>query len=264
MVGVVNVTPDSFSDGGTFLNSTRAIEHCLELNEAGADVVDIGAESSRPGADPVSAEMEKERILPVLQKVRKHLSIPISVDTTKSTVARAVLMEGADVINDISALRSDPEMAQVVSEWKAGVVLMHMRGSPKTMQKMPPSKNILKEISVDLKGAISKALENGIAKDRLVIDPGIGFGKTVEDNLKILNQLQLLKAFKLPVLVGTSRKSFLGKILNQPVKERIWGTAASVALAILRGAHLVRVHDVKEMSQVARVTDTILAERFLD
>lgn len=263
-MGVVNITPDSFSDAGVFSDSNCAAERCLELAGKGADIVDLGGASSRPGAEPVSAEEEAQRVLPVLQKVRQHLSIPISVDTTKSEVAQAALTEGADIINDISAFRFDLEMPRVVSQWRAGVVLMHMRGNPRTMQELPPSRDILEEIGTDLQLAISKGLGEGIPNDRIIIDPGIGFGKTFEDNCRILNRLSFLDRFQLPVLVGTSRKTFLGKILDRPVSERIWGTAASVALAIIRGAHLVRVHDVEEMSQVARVTDAVMAEQMLE
>ena len=263
-MGVVNITPDSFSDAGVFFDSNRAAERCLELAEKGVDIVDLGGESSRPGAEPVSVEEEAQRILPVLQKVRKRLSIPISVDTTKSEVAQAALTEGADIINDISAFRSDPDMPRVVSQWRAGVVLMHMRGNPRTMQELPPSSDVLEEIRTDLQLAISKALGEGIPKDRIIIDPGIGFGKTLEENCRILNRLSFLYGFQLPVLVGTSRKTFLGKILDRRVSDRIWGTAASVALAIVRGAHLVRVHDVEEMIQVARVTDAVMAEQLLE
>jgi dihydropteroate synthase len=263
IMGVVNITPDSFFDGGRFLEDSRAIEHCVSLAEAGADIVDLGGESSRPRAEPVSEQQELERLLPVLREVRKRISVLISVDTCKSAVAREALNEGADIINDISAFRCDPEMPRIVKQWDAGVVVMHMRGTPKTMQDLPLSPDILEEIHTDLGVALSKASENGIAKERIIIDPGIGFGKNLEDNCRILNNLSFLKSFRLPILVGTSRKSFLGKILNRSAGERIWGTAASVAVAILRGAHVVRVHDVTEMKQVVQVTDAILAESLL-
>ncbi len=260
VMGVVNITPDSFFDGGRFFERSKAVERCLQLVESGADIVDLGGESSRPGAEPVSVQEELERVLPVLQEVRKQVPVLISVDTYKSTVAREALKEGADIVNDVSAFRLDPEMPQVVKEWDAGVVLMHMRGTPQVMQEIPPSQDILEEVQTDLQAAVSKASENGIPQESIIIDPGIGFGKTVEDNYKILNELSFLETFDLPVLVGTSRKRFLGSILDIPAQERIWGSAASVAIAIMRGAHIVRLHDVAEMSQVAQITDTILAE----
>ncbi len=263
LMGVVNVTPDSFFDGGRFLERSQAIEHSLSLVEAGADILDLGADSSRPGAEPVPVGEELDRLLPVLQEVRKQVCVPISVDTSKPAVAREALKEGADIVNDITAFRCDPEMPRIVSEWDAGVVLTHMRGTPKTMQERPFSENILEEIQTDLQVAISKACQNGIARERIIIDPGIGFGKNLEDNCRILNRLSFLEGFRLPILIGTSRKSFLGKMLHQPAAERIWGTAASVVVAILRGVHIVRVHDVVEMNQVAQVTDVILAESLL-
>jgi dihydropteroate synthase len=260
VMGVVNITPDSFSDGGRFLERSKAVECCLQLVEGGADIVDLGGESSRPGAEPVSVQEELERVLPVLQEVRKQVPVLISVDTCKSTVAREALKEGADIVNDISAFRLDPEMPQVVKEWDAAVVLMHMRGTPQIMQDIPPSPDILEEVQTDLQAAVSKASESGIPEESIIIDPGIGFGKTVGDNCRILNELSFLETFDLPVLVGTSRKSFLGTILDIPAQERIWGSAASGAIAIMRGAHIVRLHDVAEMSQVAQITDAILAE----
>jgi len=263
LMGVVNVTPDSFFDGGRFLERSQAIEHSLSLVEAGADILDLGADSSRPGAESVPVGEELDRLLPVLQEVRKRVCVPISVDTSKPAVAREALKEGADIVNDITAFRCDPEMPRIVSEWDAGVVLTHMRGTPKTMQERPFSENILEEIQTDLQVAISKACQNGIARERIIIDPGIGFGKSLEDNCRILNRLSFLEGFRLPILIGTSRKSFLGKMLDRPAAERIWGTAASVVVAILRGVHIVRVHDVVEMNQVARVTDVILAESLL-
>lgn len=264
LMGVVNITPDSFYDGGRFFERSKAVERCLQLVESGADIVDLGGESSRPGAEPVTEQEELDRVLPVLQEVRKQVPVPISVDTCKSTVAREALKEGADIVNDVSAFRLDPEMPKVVREWNAAVVLMHMRGTPEVMQEIPPSEDILEEVHADLQTAVSTALENDIPRESVVIDPGIGFGKTVEDNCRILNQLSFLETLDLPVLVGTSRKSFLGTILDIPAEERIWGSAASVAIAIMRGAHIVRLHDVGEMSQVARVTDAILAESCLE
>ncbi len=264
IIGVVNITPDSFSDGGRFLDRSRAVEQCLKLAEAGADILDLGGESTRPGAQPVPGHEEQERILPVLREVRAHIPGPISIDTYKSSVAHEALLEGADIINDVSAFRLDPQMPSVVSRWEAGVILMHMRGTPRNMQQLPPSQNILAEIQEDLKTALESASEHGIPHDRIMLDPGIGFGKTFEDNLKILNQLSFFNSFQLPILVGTSRKSFLAKILDLPAGQRLMGTAASVVVAIMRGAHAVRVHNVEEILQVVQVTDAVLAEGILE
>lgn len=263
LMGIVNITPDSFSDGGRFFEASAAIDRCLELQSQGAAIVDLGAESSRPGAEPVSMETELKRLLPVLKAIRPHLHVMISVDTCKSGVAREVLEAGADIINDISALRFDPAMAEVVSEYRAGLVLMHMRGTPATMQQLPPSPNILAEIRQDLQIAVDRAHHAGIARDRLVLDPGIGFGKTAEDNLKIVNRLDTFAGFQLPIMVGTSRKSFIGKILDRPPDERLIGTIASSVAAIMRGAHIIRVHDVVELKQAVAIVDSILAEKLL-
>lgn len=264
IIGVVNVTPDSFSDGGQFLDRSRAVEQCLKLAEAGADILDLGGESTRPGAQPLPEQEERERILPLLQEVRARIPGPISIDTYKSSLAHEALLEGADIINDVSAFRLDPNMPAVVGRWEAGVILMHMRGTPRNMQQLPPSPNILSEIQGDLKTALESASEHGIPHDRIMLDPGIGFGKTFEDNLKILNQLSFFKSFQLPILVGTSRKSFLGKILDLPVDQRRMGTAASVVVAIMRGAQVVRVHDVEDILQVVKVTDAVLAEGIVE
>ena len=260
LMGVVNITPDSFSDDGFFLEHSRSIEHSLSLVEAGADILDLGAESSRPGAKSITVEEELNRLLPVLQEVRKRVSVPISVDTSKPAVAREALREGADIVNDITAFRGDSEMPTVVNEWDAGVVLTHMRGIPETMQERPFSEDILKDIQTDLQAAVSKAFRYGISRERIVVDPGIGFGKSFEDNCRIVNRLSFMKSLQVPILIGTSRKQFLGKILDKSVTERIWGTAASVVVAILRGVHIIRVHDIVEMNQVALVTDAIISE----
>lgn len=260
VMGVVNVTPDSFSDGGAFGDPARAVDRCLELASEGADILDIGGESSRPGAVPVALSDELRRVLPVVSAVRGQLDIPISVDTYKSAVARAALEEGADVINDISAFRLDPGMPRVVAAYEAGVVLMHMRGVPENMQKMAPSPDIIGEIKTQLEEALAVAYSHRIERDRIVLDPGIGFGKTVDDNLRILNRLSALAAFGFPIMVGTSRKSFLGRILDGDETGRMWGTASSVVVSIVRGAHIVRVHDVRQIRMVAAVADAILSE----
>ena len=261
IMGVVNITPDSFYDGGKFLSTDKAVNQSLALIEQGADLIDLGAESSRPGAQPVSAQQEMDRILPVLSAIRPQVSVPISIDTTKSEVADKALQTGADIINDISAFRFDPKLPRVVANRGAGIILMHMRGNPQNMQKLPPSENILSEIRLDLRQAVATAFQHKIPNDKIVIDPGIGFGKTLADNLKILNRLNFLEEFDLPILVGTSRKSFLGAILELPVERRLLGSAVSVAIAAAKGAHMVRVHDVSEILEVVRVTDSILAEQ---
>jgi dihydropteroate synthase len=258
VVGVLNVTPDSFSDGGWHFQVERAIERAFEIEGEGADVLEIGGESTRPGAAPVSADEELARVLPVLKAISGRLRIPISIDTYKSAVARAALDYGVSIINDVSALRFDPQIADLAAREQAALVLMHMRGEPATMQEVEPSRQIFAEIEADLEAAIKKAEAAGVSRERIIIDPGIGFGKTFEQNLAIINHLYRFEGFGLPIMIGTSRKSFIGRITGRQVSERIFGTAASVAASIIRGVHIVRVHDVKEMVEVARVTDAIL------
>ena len=260
-MAVINVTPDSFSDGGRFLDSRKAVDRCLELAAKGADILDIGGESTRPGVSPVSAARELDRVLPVLEGIRGRTSCLVSVDTYKSQVARAALDAGAHMVNNVGALELDPAVAEIAGKAGAAIVLMHMRGTPRTMQTLPPSPDILKEIERSLGQAVDLAGSHGIARDRIVVDPGIGFGKTVEDNLKVLNRLPRLRRIRLPILVGTSRKSFLGKILDIPVQERLLATAASVVMAVVGGAHIVRVHDLDEMVHALRIADSILGER---
>ncbi|MBI3653854.1 MAG: dihydropteroate synthase [Acidobacteria bacterium] len=261
IVGVLNITPDSFSDGGQYNDPASALDRALEMQAQGADLVEIGGESTRPNATPVPVEAELSRVLPVLKALQGKLTIPISVDTYKSEVARQALDCGASLINDVSALRFDETLAASVAKAGAGLILMHMRGTPATMQKMAPSAELFAEINREMNLAIEKALAYGVPHDRLIFDPGIGFGKTLEQNLAILNHLERFAELHLPIMIGTSRKSFIGKLTGQVVSERIWGTAASVALAIARGAHLVRVHDVKEMKEVAAVADAIIQTR---
>ena len=261
VVGVLNVTPDSFSDGGRFFDETRAVERAMQIESEGADILEIGGESTRPGAAPISAEEESARVIPVLQALAKRLRIPIAIDTTKSEVARAAIDHGAAIINDVSALRFDPGMATVAAAEQAALVLMHMRETPAVMQQIEPSEDIFAEIQIQLSAAVSRAEQAGVARERILIDPGIGFGKTLEQNLAIISRLELLNAMELPLMIGVSRKSFVGRLTGRPENERVFGTAASVAAAIMRGAHLVRVHDVREMAEVARVTDAILNQR---
>jgi dihydropteroate synthase len=257
VAGVLNITPDSFSDGGQNFSLSKAVERALEMEAQGADIIEIGGESTRPGATPVPVEEELQRVLPVLQALQGRLSIPISVDTYKNEVARQALAYGASIINDISALRFDEAIADTITESGAGLILMHMRGEPSTMQKLAPSENIFAEICADMEIAVEKAVSRGVQRQQIIFDPGIGFGKTFEQNLAILNHLDRFVELDLPIMIGTSRKSFIGRITGRPANERIFGTAASVATAILRGAHMVRVHDVQEMVEVSRITDAI-------
>lgn len=260
IMGVVNVTPDSFSDGGRYLDVDRAVARAMELVGGGATIVDIGGESSRPGAEPVSDEVEIARIGPVLERLRSLSDVMISVDTYKAVVADRALKLGADIINDISAFRMDPSMPETVARSCAGVVLMHMRGTPATMQSLPPSPDILQEVKSDLAVALSAARRAGILPDRILLDPGIGFGKTPEDNLRLINQLESLRELGAPVLVGPSRKSFIGKITGAGPADRILATAVVSAIACLRGAHVVRVHDVEEVHEALLLADAIRGE----
>jgi dihydropteroate synthase len=260
VMGVLNITPDSFSDGGSFYSPERAIEHALEMVAEGADIIDIGGESTRPASDFVSAEEELRRVLPVIEKLINQTSIPISVDTTKSSVARAVLAAGAEIINDISALRFDPAIADEVAKAKAGLVLMHSRGTPKTMQQLAPVTDILSEVIGGLHESITVAKQNGVSDEMIAVDPGIGFGKTAEQNVELIVKLDRLVAefAGFPIMIGTSRKSFIGKLLdNASAGERLYGTIASVAASVLKGAHIVRVHDVRATVDAIKVADAI-------
>jgi dihydropteroate synthase len=264
LMGVLNVTPDSFSDGGKFLDVKRAVRHTLAMQRDGADIIDIGAESTRPGSIGISAAQELRRLLPVLEALRGKLKIPISVDTQKSTVAELALGAGAEIVNDISGLRSDPELARVAAQHGVPLILMHMRGSPRTMQKGPFARDVMRDVISGLRKSIAIAKQFGVKQSQIVIDPGIGFGKSYAQNYELLDQLPELAKLGYPLMVGTSRKGFLGATLAQhgkpaPAEERIWGTAATIAASILNGAHIVRVHDVAEMAMVARATDAVLS-----
>lgn len=258
IMGILNVTPDSFSDGGLYLDKASAVERALGMESQGADIIDIGGESTRPGAKAISAKEECGRVIPVIKTLGKRLKIPISIDTTKSEVAQRALDCGASIVNDIMGLKKDPKLAKLAKKYNAAVVLMHIKGTPRTMQKSPKYKELIFEILESLRQSIKIAKEAGICDDKIVVDPGIGFGKTAEHNLQILKRLCELKSLGYPVLVGPSRKSFIGKVLDAGVEDRLFGTAASVAVAILNGANILRVHDVKDMRQVARLTDAIL------
>jgi len=258
VMGILNVTPDSFSDGGLYNAARSAIARAVEMEAEGADIIDIGGESTRPGAPAVSAEEELRRVMPVLEGIKGKLKIPISIDTYKAVVADETLKAGAEIVNDVSGLKFDPALAGVVARHRAALVLMHTRGRPEVMQKLPPSPDILAEIEQSLKESVNLALRSGVAEESIIIDPGIGFGKTVEDNLAIIKHLDRFASFNLPIMIGTSRKTFIGRILGKETGERLMGTAATVAASILRGAHIVRVHDVREMAEVARMTDAII------
>jgi dihydropteroate synthase len=262
-MGVLNVTPDSFSDGGKFFGVKRAVQHALAMQRDGADIVDIGAESTRPGSLAISAAEELRRLLPVLEALRGQLKIPISVDTQKSAVAELALGAGAEIVNDISGLRSDPELARVAAKYGAPLILMHMRGTPRTMQLDPFARNVVRDVLSGLRKSIATAKKYGVQRSQIVIDPGIGFGKSYSQNYQLLAKLPELAKLGYPVMVGTSRKGFLGARSGKNGKpgspdERIWGTAATVAASILNGAHIVRVHDVAEMKQVALTIDALL------
>jgi dihydropteroate synthase len=266
LMGVLNVTPDSFFDGGRFQDLEAAIARACEIERAGAHILDVGGESTRPGADPISAEEEMDRVIPVLEGLRGKLRIPVSLDTQKAAVAEAGIAAGAEMINDVSGLRSDPNMAEVVSRRRAALVLMHMRGTPKSMHKGPFASDVMRDVATGLRGALARATRAGIAKNRLLLDPGIGFGKGFAQNFEVLRHLPELARLGYPLVVGTSRKTFVGWALADkgepwPVDRREWGTAATITAAILGGAHVVRAHDVGEMAQVARVADAIAAAR---
>jgi dihydropteroate synthase len=261
IMGILNVTPDSFSDGGAFFAPARAVERARCIAAEGADILDIGGESTRPGSPGVGAEEELRRVLPVLEALRDDYPLPVSIDTSKSEVGRAALERGAAVVNDVTAFEKDPALGEAAAAFGAGVILMHMRGNPATMQQLPPSNDILGEIEEWADRAVARAQSLGVSKERIILDPGIGFGKTADQNLEILRNLHRLEAAGCPILVGTSRKSFIAKILADPQADRIWGTAATVVASILSGAHIVRVHDVAPMRDVARVTDALLNEK---
>jgi dihydropteroate synthase len=265
LMGVLNITPDSFYDGGRFFDLEAAVARALAMQRDGADLLDIGAESTRPGSHGISAAEELRRLLPVLEALRGKLKIPISVDTQKSRVAEIALGAGAQILNDVSGLRTDTRLAKVAAQHGAPLILMHMRGNPRSMQKGPFARDVLKDVASSLSHSISLARKAGVAKSQIVIDPGIGFGKSFSQNYELLANLPALAKLGFPILTGTSRKGFLGATLAQngkpaPPDQRLWGTAATVAASILNGAHIIRVHDVLEMAQVARVTDSILEQ----
>jgi dihydropteroate synthase len=258
IMGVLNVTPDSFSDGGKYVEGDRAVDFAKKMISEGADIIDVGGESTKPGSRPVSAAEEKKRVLPVIKKLAKMSKVPISIDTTKAEVAKAALSVGAAMVNDISGLRFDKKMAKVVAQYKVPLCIMHMQGRPSTMQRKPTYTDLLGEIVKYLSEGILIAEKAGINRKNIIIDPGIGFGKSVGHNLDIINHLKELKVLGRPILVGPSRKSLIGKVLGTPINERIEGTAVTVSLSIANGVDIVRVHDIKEIEKVVKMSDAIV------
>jgi dihydropteroate synthase len=262
VMGVLNVTPDSFSDGGKFFSFDAAIAHAERMTEEGADIIDVGGESTRPDSEFISAEEELRRVIPIIERLALNSDVPLSIDTTKPTVARAAVEAGAEIVNDISGLRFDPALAAVAKSTQAGLVLMHSRGTPKTMQTLPPVEDILVEVVKGWRESIAVANRYGVPPENIALDPGIGFGKTVEQNLELIAKLdQLVREFaQFPIMIGTSRKSFLAKLLDgAPSDDRLQGTMASLVAAVFKGAHIVRVHDVKAAVEAVRVADAVAA-----
>ena len=264
VMGILNVTPDSFSDGGKYMDATAALARAEEMQSQGADVIDIGGESSRPGSMPVSEEEELRRVLEVIEMLSGKLSTPISIDTYRSRVAQMALDAGAQIVNDISAFRFDPEMPGVARKAQAGVVLMHSRGSREELHRQTPMADPIGEVCRDLQKSVRLAADSGIDPSALVVDPGIGFGKAADESMTVLRNLQVLSQLEYPLLIGTSRKSFLRKVVSTGpmggTEDRLWGTAATVAHAILHGAHIVRVHDVGPIRTLADTLDALNAQ----
>lgn len=257
VMGVLNVTPDSFSDGGRYFGPDRAVEHGLQMARDGADIVDVGGESTRPYAKRLTCSEEMDRVIPVIEALKRELSIPISIDTYKSEVAQGCLNAGASIINDISALRFDPHMASVAAQGDVPLILMHMKGTPENMQENPLYHDLIPEISEFLKDAIDRCVAAGVREDLILVDPGIGFGKTFDHNLAVIKELSRFKSLGRPILLGTSNKAFIGHILGKGVSERETGSMATVAAGVMNGAHIVRVHNVKKTVETVRVIDAI-------
>ena len=257
VMGALNVTPDSFSDGGLFFDRDRAVEQGIAMAREGADIVDIGGESTRPYSERISVQEELDRVIPVIEVLGKEIGAPISIDTIKAKVAEEALRAGASIVNDVSALRFDPEMIRVVAEAGVPVILMHMQGMPDHMQDHPVYEDLLGEISAFLRDALDRARQGGIRKELTIVDPGIGFGKTLDHNLEIIRELKKLRPLERPILIGTSRKAFIGRILKKDVTERETGTMATLAAAVMNGAHIVRVHDVKKAVETVRIIDAV-------
>lgn len=257
IMGVLNVTPDSFSDGGHYFQSDKAIEHGLRMAHDGADIIDVGGESTRPYSEQISVSEELDRVIPVIETLSQELSIPISIDTNRSRVAQQALAAGASIINDISALRFDPDMLSVAAGAGVPVILMHMQGTPSTMQDNPVYDDLIPEIVAFLRDAMDRAVKGGISRDMLIVDPGIGFGKTFDHNLIILRDLPRLSSLERPILLGTSRKAFIGHILGKQVQERETGSMATIAAGVMKGANIVRVHNVKKSVETVKIVDAI-------
>jgi len=258
VMAILNVTPDSFSDSGKFNDIDIATDHALKMVGDGADIIDIGGESTRPDSKPVSVDEELSRVIPIILNIRKKSEIPISIDTQKSKVAKEALSSGADIINDVSAMTTDDKMIDIVSESKAPIIIMHMKNDPSTMQNNPTYEDLIPEILGYLNNKMEIAIEAGIEKEKIAIDPGFGFGKTVEHNLTLLRKLEEFKSLGRPIVIGTSRKSTIGKVLDRQVDERVEGTAATIALSIAAGASIIRVHDVAQMFRVAKMADAVV------
>jgi len=263
IMGILNVTPDSFSDGGLYFDKSTAVKRAFQMVEEGADIIDIGGESTRPGSEPITIEEELMRTIPVIEALARGIKIPLCIDTYKSEVAKRALDAGASMVNDISGLRFDPKMSKVVSEYKVPAVIMHIRGTPRDMQQNPVYEALIPEIMDYLRTGMIIARQAEISEDKIIIDPGIGFGKTYEQNLEIINNLHEFKSLNKPILIGPSRKAFIGRILGEaPVTGRLEGTAAAVAISIMNGANIIRAHDIKEMVKVAKVADAIKKEKY--
>jgi len=259
VMGILNVTPDSFSDGGNYSDPTAAAERALEITAQGADIIDIGGESTRPGATPVSEPEEIRRTIPVIKRIRAQSDVLISIDTMKAATARQAMEAGADIINDVSAFKADAKMVEIAAETQAGVVLMHMKNSPQTMQKNPEYENVVQEVCSYLRNQLDFVVQHGVHRNRVVIDPGLGFGKTVEHNLELLRKLSQLADCGSPILAGASRKSFIGQVIGRENPEERWaGSLGGAAWAVLHGAHILRVHDVIDTCDVCKLMDTLL------
>ena len=262
LMGVLNLTPDSFSDGGKYSDPEAAFERAVRLVDEGADILDLGAESTRPGARAVSLEEESDRLIPVLKKIRLKLDVPVSIDTTKPEIARRALEEGAHVINDVSGLEGGKsrELADVVKKFQAGLILMHRRGNPETMQEMTGYSNVVAEVQAELEESLKAAREAGLEREQIVIDPGLGFAKTAEQNFEIIQNLERFQSFGVPVLLGPSRKAFLGQVTGRPVTGREFGTAAAAVIAVMKGVQILRVHEVGAIRDAVRTAEAIRGE----
>jgi dihydropteroate synthase len=260
-MGILNITPDSFSDGNLFFDRNKAVHHGLRLISEGAEIIDVGGESSRPGSEPIPVQEELNRVLPVISELREQSDVLLSVDTTKAEVAEKAIDAGADIVNDISSFRFDPEMLPLIAERETPIILMHMKGTPKTMQENPTYHNLLEEVKSFFEQRLEAAVESGVKREKIILDPGIGFGKSHEDNLSLILNLGFLEDLERPILIGPSRKSFIGRILNLPPQKRLEGSLSAAVLSIAFGAHILRVHDVAATKRAVRVAEAILNGR---